>query len=416
MCRKNRKKVGFLISLILLLSLSLTGCQGIKAKDLMKGVKASSDVAGKEANEAFVKGQMDFAVRLLQNGGSDTENTLLSPLSAMLALSMVANGAEGETLAEMETVLGGVSIEELNQFLYYYVQHLPDGRKYRMHLGNSIWLNSASGVKVAQDFLQTNADYYGAQIYECDFTDSQSVEDVNRWVRKQSDKLLENVTEKLNEEATMMLLNVLSFEAEWENVYKKSDVFDGEFVSLSGETQKATFLTGEESCYFSMENGKGFAKDYKKSAYQFIALLPNEGVSFTEFLSGLSGERLFETLKNGVKTQVQATIPKFSCEYRAELTEPLKRMGMKRAFDGGLAEFSCLGEPVDGKLYIENMVQMTTLTLDEKGTRAGAASKIEMQTESALPYSVYLNRPFVYLIVDTENQVPLFIGTVVDLK
>lgn len=415
MCRGNRKKAGLFISMMLLLCLSLTGCRGIKATDLTKGVKPSLDVAGKEATEEFVKAQMRFAVQLLQNSGSEEENTLLSPLSAMLTLSMVANGAQGETLAEMEAVLG-MPVGELNEFLYYYVNHLPDGRKYRMNLGNSIWVNTGRGLTVKQDFLQTNANYYGAQIYKTDFWDEQALKDVNRWLSKQTDKMLDGALEELNTEAVMMLLNALSFEAEWETVYKKSDVHDGEFVSLKGESQQATFLFSEESCYFSMENGRGFAKDYKKSGYQFIALIPEEGVSFSDFLAGLTGERLFETLKNGQKVDVEVSLPKFSCEYKADLKEALQKMGMVQAFDGGAADFDCLGELIDGRLHIENMMQMTTLTVDEKGTRAGAVSKVEMEVDSVSMYWVSLNRPFVYLIVDTENQIPLFIGTVVDLK
>ncbi|MDO4318261.1 MAG: serpin family protein [Lachnospiraceae bacterium] len=412
---KNKKRRLVVLPLILLLCLFLTGCQGIKATDLTKDVKASSDVTGKETTEEFAKAQMDFAVRLLQNGGSEEQNTLLSPVSAMLALSMVANGAQGVTLAEMEAVLG-MPVGELNEFLYYYVNHLPDGRKYRVNLGNSIWINTGRGLTIKQDFLQTNADYYGAQIYETNFSDAQALEDVNRWLSKQTDKMLEDAVEKLNTDAVMMLLNALSFEAEWENVYAKSDVHEGEFTSLKGEIQKATFLSGEEGCYFSMENGRGFAKDYKKSGYQFIALIPEEGVSLSDFLAGLTGEQLFETLKNGQKASVEVSLPKFSCEYEADLKEALQKMGMVVAFEGGAADFNCLGRLVDGRLHIENMVQMTTLTVDEKGTRGGAASKIEMEMDSASMYRVSLNRPFLYMVVDTENHIPLFIGTVVDLK
>ena len=55
--------------------------------------------------------------------------------------------------------------------------------------------------------------------------------------------------------------------------------------------------------------------------------------------------------------------------------------------------------------------------MDEKGTKAGAATAVEM-AEAALEegiYKVTLNRPFVYAIIDDTTGLPVFIGTVTDI-
>ena len=82
--------------------LSLTGCAAkVQADDLMKGITPEK-TSGRAADDAFKNGAADFAVRLFQNTREEGKNSLISPLSVMLALSMTANGAKGETLAQME--------------------------------------------------------------------------------------------------------------------------------------------------------------------------------------------------------------------------------------------------------------------------------------------------------------------------
>ena len=85
--------------------MSLSGCGArVQAANLMEGVTAKN-VSGKAADDAFKNSSADFAIRLFQQTRDDNKNSLISPLSVMLALSMTANGAKGETLAQMEALL-----------------------------------------------------------------------------------------------------------------------------------------------------------------------------------------------------------------------------------------------------------------------------------------------------------------------
>ena len=139
------------------------------AKNLMAGITPMS-VTKRKPDNAFITSQMDFAVKLLQqslkkDGG---KGALVSPLSAQLCLAMVANGADGETLAEMEKVLGGdLSLEQLNQYLSAYAESLPSTEKTKLLINNAIWFKE--GYPIYTDFLQTNANYYGADLYQAPF-------------------------------------------------------------------------------------------------------------------------------------------------------------------------------------------------------------------------------------------------------
>ena len=211
------------------------------------------------------------------------------------------------------------------------------------------------------------------------------------------------------------LINALAFEGEWEDIYREDQVHDGTFTTEDGREQPAELMYGAETAYLEDDLAAGFLKYYQGQNYAFAALLPNEGVSLDDYLSSLTGERLRDLLTHPQDTVVQTAIPKFTAETTTELNDALSALGMADAFDVGLADFSAMGTSTDGPLYISRVLHKTHLTLDERGTRAGAATAVQMAGSTADPLSVYLTRPFLYVLMDCEAGLPLFIGTVRDL-
>ncbi|MFT3952020.1 MAG: serpin family protein [Oscillospiraceae bacterium] len=114
-------------------------------------------------------------------------------------------------------------------------------------------------------------------------------------------------------------------------------------------------------------------------------------------------------------------MPKFESETRTELSDALKAMGMTDAFNGDLADFGAMAQ-VDGgaNLYIGRVLQQTHIKVDENGTKAAAATEVEMDAESAMiedpTPTVHLDRPFIYMIYDNDAGVPVFIGAVYSVE
>lgn len=418
-----KKVVLILLSILLVCSivLNLTGCATkVQAADLMEGVKANT-VPGKAADDAFAQSQMRLAVDLFQSSvlESKDENVLISPLSIQLALAMTANGADGNTKAEMEALLGGeISLEDLNEYLYSYVNNLPSAEKYKLQIANSIWFRDDEGrLQVEKGFLQKNADYYGAQAYKAVF-DDQTLKDINNWVKDHTDGMIDSILDQIDEDAVMYLINALVFDAEWQHVYDKSDVYKGKFTNIGGTEKQVDMMHSEETVYLQDENAIGFMKPYSGSKYNFAVLLPNEGVDIYEYIAGLTGEELMETLSTPQLGMVMATLPKFSYEYELTMNDVLKELGMPSAFSGDTADFSKMAHSSRGNIYIGDVLHKTFISVDELGTKAGAVTKVQMNDESA-PMSewvVTLNRPFVYMIIDNETNLPVFIGTVMDVQ
>lgn len=410
-----------LIALLLVfaMTLGMTACSQVSANDLMKDVPAKAvDVL--PDMDAGAAATADFGVRLFKTSMEEGKNTLISPLSVLYALAMTANGADGETLAQMEQVLG-MDVDNLNSYMLAYLDLLPESKDFKMSLANSIWFKDDPDFIVEQSFLQTNADYYGAGAYKAAF-DEGTRNDINNWVKEHTDGMIPEIIDEIPDEAIMYLVNALAFDAKWADEYEKHQIREGRFTMEDGTRQDVDMMHSEEYTYLEDNLATGFIKYYKDRRYAFVAMLPNEGVTVSQYVDSLTCEHLRELLNNSQDLTVFASIPKFETEYDIEMSEVLQEMGMTDAFDWRVADFSRLGTyNVDGmNICINRVLHKTFISVAEQGTRAGAATAVEMVAEGAMEIvefkEVVLDRPFVYMLIDCETNLPFFIGTMMNVN
>ncbi len=214
----------------------------------------------------------------------------------------------------------------------------------------------------------------------------------------------------------LYLINALSFDAEWADPYIEQACAEDLFTCEGGDTINAVFMHSQEHQYLESEHATGFLKYYHNADYAFAALLPEEDMTVSEYADTLTGETLLELLRQPQDIPVNVSLPKFETECSTELSDVLKSMGMTDAFDSSAADLSGMGSSQDGPLYISKVLHKTFLTLDEQGTKAGAATAVEIESGSSAgdpqeQKEVILNRPFLYLIIDCTANLPLFIGT-----
>lgn len=392
---------------------ALVGCTKTYATDLMDGVKGGTPTEVQVQEETWA-GMQDFSVKLLQATCDEEENTLVSPMSVLSALAMTANGARGETLAQMEDILGG-SVEQLNGAL----AGLGQEEDSPLYLANSIWFAEGGGITPNPDFLQVNADYYRAGVFEAPF-DQTTINDINRWVKEHTHGMVEEVLREIPHDTVMYLINALAFEGEWENPYEKEDVWQQAFTNQTGEVQQVSMMHSEEQFYLRDDQAQGFVKYYQGGRYAFVALLPDKEISILDYVEGLDGQQLKALLDNPTSVTVVATMPKFKSEMQVDLQEVLKEMGMDLLFDMEQADFTAMGTCPEGNLYINQILHKTYLEVEEEGTCGGAVTMVGMNCGAAPEEPeeqmvVTLDRPFVYLVVDTSSMFPVFMGTVLSV-
>ncbi len=380
--------------------------------DLMQGISAKKQAVSKP-NEAFLNAAADFSVSLFQQTASVTKNSLTSPLSVLFALGMVSNGAQGQTQRDMLRVLaGGASQDSLNQSLGYLRQNLPNSDGAKLKLANAIWFrDDAQRLRVNQEFLQTNANYFGAAARKAPF-DSTTLDEINGWVKKETHGMVPSILSKISDDALLYLLNAVAFEAKWMTPYSDYNVEKGSFTAASGARQTVEFMSSKEWRYLDDGKATGFIKAYQ-NGYSFAALLPNKNILMQDYLSSLRGENLRKVLQNTQSANVICSLPKFSFSDSQKLNEALIGLGMKSAFTP-TGEFTRMGSATNGPLFIEQVLHKTFIQVNERGTTAGAVTGIAVpgSMPPQLIKTVQLNRPFVFAIVEDQSLLPIFIGVV----
>lgn len=374
---------------------------------------SSEDVPDDDFNAAY----RNYAAELFKTACAEDikagTNVMISPESVMMALGMTANGAKGETLSQMETALGGQSIDTLNKAMQYRMTKYMNSSDVTFNAANSVWVrDDAERIKMKQDFCDKVKSAYNADSFLAPFDDT-TLNDINTWVCNNTNNMIPTILEQIKESDVAYLINAMAFEGEWAESYEDYRVReDDKFTNGKGEEEKVSMLYSEESGYFKDENTTGFLKYYKGYDYAFMAMLPSEGTDIADYVANMDGEKLSKLWQSaGGKANV--CIPEFSYDYDKELSSDLKAMGMNIPFTEA-ADFSNMSET--SELYIELVIHKTHIELDRNGTKAAAATAVVMTDEAVMEpeevKEVYLNRPFVYAIVDTESGTPVFIGAV----
>ncbi|MBQ7902578.1 MAG: serpin family protein [Oscillospiraceae bacterium] len=402
-----------LIALVLaaVIMLSLVGCtQTGPQGDLMQGIKAYRAQPPQD-KQSTANALTDFSAQLFANCAGQ-ENIMVSPVSVLYALGMTANGADSHTLAEFESLFGA-DINEVNCWLKMYKDSLKNG----LHMANAIWFRE-NGFTAREEFLQTNATYYNAGAYSAPFDDS-TVKDINSFVKENTGGQIDKIIDRIEPSTVMFLLNAISFDSQWAVKYRETQINEDRFAKYDGTQQIVSMMFSEEDIHLQDENTNGFMKDYKGGNYRFVALLPDEDVDIIEYARSLTGEKLTNLLNNPTGRKASVMMPEFKTEYFVQLADILPAMGLETAFDPYAADFTNLGT-ADENLYISSVLHKTTITVDRAGTKAAAVTMVSADEAAAepvedIPARVHLDRPFIYMIVDTEHSLPLFIGMVLEV-
>ena len=392
---------------------SATACtpeKKVAAAELSAAYTRQASESG-EITGAFKSAMANFSVELFkQTITEDSENEVFSPLSAAMCLALIANGADGETLAQLQALFG-MDIDTLNRSLYAYADSLYTSKDCSVSLANSVWVRE--GFPVKADFLQTNADWYGAQAYQAPF-DTTTVDDINNWCDNKTNGKIKKVIETINYETVMYLINALDFDAKWNVEYEKTDISDDVFYNYDETQSEVKMLYSSESTYLSDDDAIGFLRPYKDKKYSFVGLLPNEGVDVYEYINALDGEAWQALWDSRSYASVQARMPEFKYEADHDLTPILQTLGVTDMFTK-TADFSKMSDVTP--LYCGFIKQKVFIQVDREGTKAAAITIGGMDGEGAVSNDIYivLDRPYVYAIVDNATGLPLFLGAVTNL-
>ena len=405
---------GKLLSLLLPLAL-LAGCAaplGAGVTDLSRQFALGTS-APPEADGAADAAIGNLGAQLLRAVREPGVNTLLSPLSISLALSMTANGAAGDTLAEFEALLGA-DVDTVNANAASLLAEYRDlGGSTVSNLADSLWLDDS--LEANELFLSRCTAFYDAGLYQADLATEQTRRAVNGWVEENTGGMIpEILTEVPAEDAALLLVNALYLKNAWEHEFDPVNTREDSFYAADGTGTVTDFLSNgiRQEQYFRTEDAAGVVLPYDDGRLAFAAVLPDGDLD--AWLENLDGGTFPALLKSAEDTRLLLRMPKFEAEWGGELSDALAALGLDAAFDPARADFSGLGTTESGPLFIDSVLHRAKIQVDEEGTEAAAATVVEVRSGGPAPMDyeeLILDRPFCYAIVDLERGVPLFLGT-----
>ena len=410
--------------------LMLTGCatrtpvntEPLKNDPQLKTELKLNEVASQKFNEEKLNGEYgSYSFKMMAEIAANANkncNIMISPASIMMALDMVAAGAKGETLKQLNALFAS-DTDPLQQqaFASEMMKRINAAQKLKFVCANAIWSDSErlSG-KINSEY--TN---YIKKTFEAEFSSVKfgptTHQDINKWVDNKTNHMIPSLFDNpLDANTVMVLVNAIRFEAQWAKGYEDGQIRKINFKGTDGE-KEATMLSSTEKGYFSSDKATGFIKYYQGEEYAFVAILPkDEKANANDFIKNFSYEDYKKFISSRTGDEVYTLMPEFKSDYGTELNDRLKALGVIDAFDDGKADLTGIAAPSGGNLYISHVIHKTHIEVDRKGTKAAASTGITLDVKGAMPVQdpkeVICDRPYVYAIVEVSTMNPIFIGTV----
>ena len=366
---------------------------------------APKEIELAEGEQELINSNNDFAFNLFRKARGE-KSKILSPLSITFALGMLNNGADGETLKEINQTLGfgDAGADAINVFCQKMLKESNTlDEKTKALIANTIFVNEGCGYRLQEGFIDKANTFYDAQPQNRNFADGETMDVINQWASDHTMGMIPEVLkeESFNPNAVSYLLNALYFKGIWSSPFKKEETQDESFGG--GDEVPMMHQFKEGLLYTENDLYQAVRLPYGNGAYRMDVFLPREDKTVGEVLETLSGSNWQPEYEN---TDVDLKLPRFETDTNQDLVGVMAGLGMPKAFSIN-AEFPhfCNGDP-----YISQMFQVAKIKLDEEGTEAAAVTVIEMTESIPQRADFHANRPFLYIISEQSTGVIFFIG------
>jgi serine protease inhibitor len=360
-----------------------------------------------------------FGLDLFQKLSSETpgENCFISPASVAIALNFAMSGANGATRAAMAK---GLSLASPNSdtagaFSELLKSLVSSDPQVEMNIANAIFLSDKNKLKPS--FEQNAKINFKSEVRSENFSDSQTLKKINSWAAEHTKNHIPIILTKLDPRTVAVLLNAIYFKGKWSTPFVHDATKDGDFHLEDGGTKKVSLMnqSGKFS-YYQERDFQAVQLPYGTKRFQALVFLPSPSVKLTDFQKRITAENLnkwldqFEEWKNS-----HLSLPRFHVDYGRTLNKSLEQLGFGQMFSNQ-ADFSLMNTPPPD-LKVSEVIHKTTLDVDEEGTVATAVTAVTMmaramRAEPPRSFNMIVDRPFIFVIRDTQTGLLLFFGSV----
>ena len=397
-----------LLLLILLLaglaSCNKTGVVPDKGTDLVLTPVEQQKVAADNA----------FTLKLFKNLDSAKTagtNLFISPLSVSIAFGMTSNGAAGQTLTAINKTMNfnGFTQAQVNNYYDQLITDLPKlESNTTINIANSIWYRQ--GFSVLPQFIQTNTDYYHANVQALDFGSPSAVGTINNWVSLQTKGKIPTIVNFIPDNAVMYLINAIYFKSSWNTKFDAAKTAPLPFYLADNSTVQSQFMDGKiDFKRFDNTEAHVFELPYSNKKYSMVIVMPGTGTSVRQLVTTLDSVKWKAWMAGLSEVNSELKLPKFTFSYNISLIDALKALGMGIAFSSG-ANFSGINATLP--LAITEVKHKAYIAVDESGTTAAAVTSVGITTSAVQnPPPSVIDHPFIFAIREMSSGLILFAGT-----
>lgn len=340
-------------------------------------------------------------------------STVVSPLSVTCLMSILANGADGQTRSEILKTIGweGKTTDGINAVCRMIMDKAAQSDPSTVvNMANYVAVNK--GYTPREEFASTVMDCYKAEVESLDFASKDAVKHINAWCNRQTEGMIPQMVQEMEANAVAYLMNAIYFNGTWTEKFDKKNTKEERFQGYTRDIKLVKMMHQEEEfMYMDNETYSAVKLPYGNRSYNMTVLLPNEGKSVAEMMGTLDAKGLTGIGKSMDKCIVDLKLPRFSTEMELPLNDIIGKLGAPSMFKPGVADFRNFAS---GNIFISKMLQKAKIEVSEEGTKAAAVTAAMMVGASLVQHEprrveFHANRPFVYMITD-ENGAILFLG------
>ncbi|QKY22172.1 serpin family protein (plasmid) [Halolamina sp. CBA1230] len=390
--------------------------------------------------DELVTGTNAFALNLFDElrTADDAENLMVSPISATVALAMTYAGAGGTTREQMRESLGyTLDDEQLHAAFNELQRTLSDRGKnleeddipsdydeaddpvpFQLSLVNAIW--GQEGFPFRDEYLTTLENHYGGGLNQVDFVENPDGvrEAINAWIADQTDNRIEELLPagSITSQTVLVLTNAIYFMANWRHPFDEDQTEPANFTALDGSTSTVQMMSQDVQVpAATIDGAQAVELPYVGGTTGMLIVVPPAG-EFEAYERTFDIERLGRIVDALEPQRGYVNLPRFEFNSECKLERSLEAMGMPDAFDPDAADFSRMADlsETGGNLFVDQVYHDTSVSVDEQGTEAAAATGSVINLVSRPPTVLDANRPFLFVIRDRSTGTVLFTGHVVD--
>lgn len=331
-------------------------------------------------------------------------NLTVSPYSAGVALSMLAEGAEGQTRTEFNKALNDCLFKS---------EDLGGNDKITVNSVNSLWVDDNFSVR--NRYVSLMQKDFNALVTTLSFSDPATVKAINNWCSEHTNGKITEIIDELSSGDVMVLVNALYFKAPWLNPFDEHMTSSAKFHG-SKSVSDVEMMARKAYMNYAEYNGCQLVElPYEGGRYAMYVLLPPEDMDINELIGYLSQESYDAAMNSLQSKEVLLKMPKVKVETSLLLNQSLQHMGIRTAFTGA-ADFKGISEM--GPLSLGLVKQKCYVEISEKGTEAAAVTSAQIRMTALRPpqyVRMTVDRPYLFFVTDKQESNILFAGRIMNL-